>query len=90
MKLWHVIRSDDHGYDEYSDFVAAAEDEEAARLTHPDGNYSWMGKEWQQPGHNYTWKDTTWPAPGTLNVKHIGEAAPEIKAGVICSSFHAG
>lgn len=86
MKLFHVARQDECGYDEYDSFVCAAEDEEAARLTHPSGGrHIWIDGVWRD-GH---WTDGDWPAPGTLKVSEIGIAHKD-ERGVYCASFNAG
>jgi len=33
---------------------------------------------------------STWAAPEHVHVRWIGDAAPGVKAGVICASFNAG
>lgn len=65
-------------YDSFDSAVVAAETEEAARQTNPDGD---------------RWGDiySAWcPDPQQVIVEHIGEAAPGIAAGIILASFNAG
>lgn len=87
MKLWLVTRNGSGGYDTYSDFIVAAETEDEARLTHPDGFHTWNGRKWRQPDHD--WNDGSWTAPSNVTVKEIGTAADGV-TGVQCASFHAG
>lgn len=90
MKLWHVARRDQCGYDEYDSFVCAAEDEQTARLTHPSGSdHVWTGRTWRHGDGEHPYSDDTWPAPGKLKVQELGTAAEGV-AGVQCSSFNAG
>jgi hypothetical protein len=85
MKLFLVKRTDHIGYDEYSDFVVAAENLDAALLIHPDDESNW------KDGHWWTgkYKDDTWADPTTLIVTEIGTVNDGI-TGVICASYHAG
>jgi hypothetical protein len=78
LKLYHVRRTDNGGYDSYSEFVAAAYSEDDARKMHPDGG------EGEQSSWLWTWTHDT------LSITYIGEAAPGIHRGVIVASFHAG
>lgn len=89
MKLWRVSRQD-HGDDEYDEFICAAETADAARLIHPSGiaKRIWNGAAWLR---EETWSkcaDDTWAAPDSLEVKEIGVAADGIE-GVVCASFNA-
>ena len=87
MKLWQVTRNNQGGYDTYSDFIVAAETEDDARKTHPDGD-RWNGKKWiSAAGHE--WNDSSWTEPDNVTVKEIGTAAEGIE-GVQCASFHTG
>lgn len=87
MRIWHVRRHDECGYDEYDSFICAAENEEAARLTHPSGSgHNWINSKWSRNGG---WSDDGWPAPGKLIVKELGTANVGV-TGVLCASFNAG
>lgn len=85
MNIYHVKRTDHWGYDEYSEFVCYAPDEESARSLHPGG-------------HQGAWADGvhgTWVAEDEkdelLEVLLLGHAAAEdVQPGVIIASFHAG
>ena len=87
MKLFLCSRQDDSDYNTYSDFVVAAETEEDAKDTHPDGDCKWNGKSWRYRDRD--WSDSTWTTPDKVTVKEIGTAADGI-VGVQCASFHAG
>jgi len=87
MKLYHVSRKDDCDYDEYSDFVVAAEDEETAKRTLPDGS---AFVEEKDRGEEY-WYDGGWVSSLTnVEVEYLGEAREGMIKHVICTSFHAG
>ena len=102
MNLYHVTQRHVYGYDTYSDMVVAAPDELTARQTHPsaawetrvtsDGDFE-MHRDYVRPGQTEWFRASnhSWPN----NIRHvtaqlIGQAAPDVKAGVICASFHAG
>ena len=79
MKLWLVYQDENNGYDTYDSMVVAAESEDDARKTLP-GTYEEWGREYS------AWASS----PDKVSVKLIGEAAPGIEAGPICTSFNAG
>lgn len=81
MKLWRISQTERDGYDTYDSAVVAAPDEEAARLTHPEGETGW-----KDGFRGYLWC----PKPQDVKVELIGEAAPGVEPGVICASFNAG
>jgi len=77
MKLWLLGRIDHWSYDDYDIAVVAAETAEEAKAIHPaslDGD-----------GFSYGW--TT---PENITAKLIGDAAHDVKPGVVCASFNAG
>lgn len=84
MKLYHISRTDDGGYDTYSDAVVAAETEDAARMIHPSEyiQLPWDGKA--DEGYS------SWIDAKDVQVEYLGEAKEGTISGVICSSFHAG
>jgi hypothetical protein len=79
MNLYRISQDKNRDYDSYDSAVVAAESEEAARNTHPGG-------EWPKPGS----RNWDWTEPENVTVKFIGKAADGIEAGVICASFNAG
>ena len=75
MKLWRISQTVNDDYDTYSDAVVAADTRTEARHIHPSG----------------TCRDyDTWALPEQVKVELLGTAKKGTKAGVICSSFHAG
>ena len=86
LKLWHVTRTDECGYDEYDSFVIAAPTEEDARHHHP------MGYDMRLGSHIRFYGD--WIVPercDTLIVKQIGIASEDIEAiTIIVASHNAG
>lgn len=81
MKLWLIAQDQNNGYDTYDSAVVAAETEEQARQTNPQGTgpIDWGAHIWD-------WCDS----PDQVIVKLLGEAAQGVEAGVICASFNAG
>lgn len=97
MKLWLVSQTANNDYDTYSDIVVAAETEDEARKTSPSPDYrewsdehnSWMFKYHdgrREKSEFYSWVDDL----SLITVKYLGETAPEIEAGLILASYHAG
>lgn len=79
MKLWRISQDANADYDTYDEAIVAAETEDAARETHPDGR-----------SVRFDWDNRTWCHPDKVKVEHIGEAAEGIAAGVVLASFNAG
>ncbi len=79
MKLWLISQKQNNGYDTYDSAVVAAESEAAARLITPDGRPFTME-------FYYSWCD----GPEHVTAQYLGEAEPELKAGVVLASFNAG
>ena len=78
LKLYHISQNVNNGWDTYSDCVICAESEEEARNTTPNSR---------------GWDDAynTWcRSPYQVKVVYLGDAAPGIAKGFICTSFHAG
>lgn len=82
MNLYLISQSKNNGYDTYDSAVVAAETEELARSTRPDGENSRPGKRWPT--------DYCWTSPENVRVELIGKAKEGTEARVICSSFNAG
>lgn len=81
MKLFKVCRSEPCNYDEYSDFVVVAKDEEEAKIYGPEGELVDWEDEWSRWASSHD----------KVTAECIGTAAKGLKRGeVICSSFHAG
>ena len=85
MKLFKLSQDINNGYDTYDSAVVAAENEDAARHTHPDKN----DNEFR------TWDEIVdggschiWVGAHQVEVQYIGET--DLPAGVICASFNAG
>jgi hypothetical protein len=76
MKIWRIWQDENNDYDTYDSAIVAAETEEDAKNTVP--SVGW--------GENHGWCDS----PAQVSAELIGEAAPDIVAGVILASFHAG
>lgn len=77
MKLYLISQEVNNGYDTYDSFVVCASDEEDARIIYPLDDHSIGYGNWVS-------------SPDDINVKFIGEAAPEIKRGVVLGSYNAG
>ena len=91
MKLWLIGQNVNDGYDTFDYAVVAAHDAKAARLIHPSG-WLWSAEKrsWGGGIPWRAWGDDTWAPPKKVSVTYIGEAASNIKAGVVCASFNAG
>lgn len=77
MKLYYVSQKENNDYDTFDSMVVAAESEEAARNTTPDG-------------HPFTANYGSWASsPDNVTVELIAEDTNQ-DAGVICASFNAG
>ena len=79
MKLWLISQTETGGYDVFDSAVVAAETADIAQRIHP--------------GEYVTPWDCDYPSwatkPENVKVELIGEAAPDVKDGVICASFNA-
>ena len=81
MKLWRISQTVNDDYDTYSDAVVAANTRTEARHIHPSG--ACRDDAWWR-------KDDTWALPEQVKMELLGTAKKGTKAGIICSSFHAG
>lgn len=101
LNLYHVSQDLNSDYDTYSDFVVACETEKEARETHPSrfvthstdtqwfGTHSGDGTAYETENDSFgSWVKRT--DVDKITVKLIGMAHPDVKPGVVCSSFHAG
>lgn len=84
MKLFLISQSENNKYDTYDSAVVAAPDEETARVSSPfddelitDWNKRWIRSAWCSSIEH-------------VRVQYLGEAADDIKQGVVCASFNAG
>ena len=79
MKLFLISQAQNNTHDYYDSAVVAAADAAAAALIDPD------------TGKPINW-DSGGPMLGTgayVTVRYIGDAAANVKAGVVCASYHA-
>ena len=79
MNLYLISQDKNNGYDTYDSAVVIAENEDKARLIHPNDR-KWNGKE--QPYDS--WVDSE-----LVIVELIGKSTYET-SGVVCASFNAG
>lgn len=85
MKLWLISQTEHDDYDTYDSAVVAAETELEARQIHPSMSYPTPWEKWGESSY------LDWAShPNKVTAKLIGEAAPDIPPGPICSSFNAG
>lgn len=77
-------------YDQYTEAVVVAKNEERARMIHPNGDYAWLAGSWRNSkGQRET--DKTWANPSDVSIQLLGKADRSIKdEKVICASFRAG
>lgn len=99
MPLKLYIISTDAGrtdsYDVYLSAFVAAADETAARYTHPDGYHQfkpgvgWVKKNGEVVSDNVI--DRQWTAdPARGEVRHVGEAGPDLRPCVLLSQTRDG
>ena len=78
MKLYRISARANDRPRAFSRAVVAAETEEDARRTHPDGNSTVLEQE------DYL---GTWVSLRRVQVEYLGEARPDMQAGVILASY---
>lgn len=97
MNIYLLKQRIENGYDTYDSCVVVAENEDAARRTHPSEyvthykNGKFMGT--YQKGGEYENDSPGWVLFSQIDqieVSLIGVAADGIKPGVVCASFNAG
>ena len=93
MKLWLLRQEQREGYDTYDSAIVAAETEDQARRIHPSDSY-----EYSEAKKCFGYKDSSWNFNDDswakdielITVSEIGEANPDLPAGVVLASFNAG
>ena len=83
MKLYLISQDENHDYDTHDSAVVCAPDEDTARHMDPGGQNGAQAEfddEWS------SWCSSA----DKVTVKLIGDAAPDLPIGVVCSSFNAG
>lgn len=83
MRLFLISQTVNRGWDTYDSAVVCAENEQAARETHPSTTAP--PKWWEDELQCYTWCQ-----PKDVQVKEVGLPIDPFTPGVICSSFNAG
>ena len=89
LKLFLISQTENTDYDTFDSAVVACASAEEARNMHTAGGViDWARK---QTGAALRAIDVEWCLkPESVFVKYLGEAADEVKTGVICSSFNKG
>lgn len=82
MNIYLISQKINDDFDTYDSAVVAAETEDDARLTHPDG------AAWDKGTRNFTWVPLE--RVNEIGVRLLGTAADGIEKGVISASFNAG
>ena len=82
MKLFLISQEQNNSYDTYDSAVVAAPDEEIAR--HIDPGSGKQKEDWDAKYGDWC------NSPDDVIVTYIGEAADNVKQGVICASYNAG
>lgn len=89
MKLWLIEQDENNNYDTYDCAVVAAATEDDARQQHPNGSV-WDATP-ARDSEAWTYPYGSWCShPDKVTVRLIGEAAPDMVAGVVVASFNAG
>ena len=83
MKLYHLKRTNDYGYDEYTDFVVCAPDMPTAIKMQPREFFD--DEDIPENGVVYGWVDVK-----DIEITFLGTASGRLEQGVICVSLHAG
>lgn len=84
MNLYKISQTSNCNDDTYDAAIVCAENEAAARVTHPSGDPENAPATW--PGNHKCWCQTT----DQVTVELIGTAAPGTPEGVVLASFNAG
>jgi hypothetical protein len=80
LKLYLLKQDDNDDYNTYDSCLVAATSVDDVKTIHADGSDFKENEEWP-----------TWALnPQSITVKLIGDASPDIKRGVIISSYNAG
>lgn len=95
MNLYRLTQNVNNDYDTYDSAIVAAESKEKAVTISPGSFYTWdEGRQswvfsftWQEPKAE---RDHTWALPSEIECELLGVAGPDIKEGLIMSSFNAG
>jgi hypothetical protein len=87
MRIWY-LENENAWYGKFSSCVVIADDETAARLVHPTGrDCVWNGKAWMETKLGLPFENDEWPVPADLKIRFLGDADPDERNGVVCSSF---
>ena len=82
MKLFLISQKQSDDYDTFNAAVVAAPDEETARQMHPGTG---------DPVEDWEDRFSSWcSGPKHVVVELIGEAADDVKQGVVCAAYNAG
>jgi len=81
MKLFLISQTQNQEWDTYLAAVVAAPDEGTARNMDPENG---QPVQWGRRQHEWCQE------PQQVIVRYLGEAAPDIQAGVVCASYKAG
>lgn len=79
MNLYLISQTVNNDWDTYDAAVVVAETAEQAQAMHPSGN---IRKD--------SWTNKAWTDPSNVNVRLLGTAMPDARAGVVLASFNAG
>lgn len=93
MNIYSVYNSNPKGYDICLSMVVYAQDENSARLMHPDRDYNWNGKEWVSKDSFTTDNKVAnkqWDTPSNVVVNYLGVATNPVRPGVIMTSWRNG
>ena len=81
MNIYLISQSVNNAYDTYDSAVVIAEDEEMAKMTHPDDSKNWDG---------IGLGEHSWCAAVDVDAKLVGTANSDHPIGVVCASYNAG
>lgn len=92
MNLYLLTQAEEDGYDTFDSAIVAAETSAQAVAIHPDSDYHWNGvaSQWQCDDGTEAFYHGWASNPANVAVTLIGTASPDLMAGVVLASFHAG
>ena len=87
MNIYLCKQYEVSGWDTYSSFVCAANNEDEARNIHPMGGFNPEVEDWIDGA----WDRSGWCSyPSNVEVMLVGVASEGTEAGIILASYHAG
>jgi len=89
MNIYLISQDVNKGYDTFDKAIVAANNENEAKLIHPDGvSANWKDENFSDDDNvEWIW---AWTKPKNVKIELLGVTTKEIKSGVILASYNAG